>query len=281
MLTLIEIQGALREAILASPSPELLEEVVSDRVSARERLRVYRNHYRLSLEEGLNRAFPATRILLGARYFAAMAALFITRHPPQEARLCTYGGEFPRFLAGREELESVPFTLEVARLEWTMTRIAALPDAPALPRAALTRVLRRGARDGDDALRFTLASALTLLRWPWPVHRIRARVLAGDGAEAVSGLLDVDTPTVLLLHRDRDGDLCEVELDTETGAIVAALADGRALSRSSLVHALAADDALGALITFLFETGLVAGLSSTTLTPIPSCGGALTKEIPS
>ncbi len=270
MLTLAEIQSAMREAVIAAPGRTLLDAIVSDRIPARARLKVYRNHYRVSLKEGLARVFPAARVLLGERYFDAMAALFIAGAPPRDPRIALHGGDFPRFLASRDELEDLPFVVEVARLEWLLAAIADVADEPPLGLEDLARV-----QADPAAFRLRLARTVALFDCEWPVHAIRRSALAEGSAAAVAALLEAPPPTRLLLHRDADGDPCETVVDAADHAALRALRAGRTVAEAARAAAAVVPDHLaGDLLEFLFRSGLVTGLSASTATHAPRARAA-------
>lgn len=258
MLTFLEIQKEMREAILAAPSRALLDEIESDRIPARRRLNVYRNHFRKSLATGLADVYPATRELLGERYFDAMAGFYVAVRPPRDPRICRYGYDFPRFLSGRDELEDSPYVPEVARLEWAIAELGDAPDMTAIDWSAFQRMA--GNLAGAVQIRF--APSVVLFDSEWPVHVIRARTLADMGAEAIAPLVESPAPTLLLLHRDGDGDACEMALDAAGFTALQLLRAGRSLNRASRAAlARLPDYPLTDLLEFLFEAGLVAGLS--------------------
>ncbi len=271
MLTFLEIQREMREAILAAPSREFLDAVVSDRIPARRRLNVYRNHFRDSLTQGLAEVFPATRKLVGDRYFDAMAGFYVAAHPPRDARICRYGHDFPRFLSAREELEDSPYASEVARLEWALAELRDAPDAPDIDWNEFERTSQRLA----GAIRLRFAPSVVLFDSDWPVHEIRARTLAGSGADGVAPLVASGNPTLLLLHRDPDGDACELAMDEAGFAALRLLRAGRSVNQASRA-ALARIPGypISDLFQFLFQAGLVAGLS-----PIPASHRDIAKEI--
>ncbi len=242
----------------AAPSRALLDEIVSDRIPARQRLNVYRNHFRVSLVEGIAEVFPATRILLGERYFDTMADVFVAARPPRDPRLSRYGQDFPRFLSGRSELEQSLFAAEVARLEWTLAEIGDAPDAPVVEWTTFLRALVEHA--GAVALRFP--SSVVLFESEWPVHEIRKKTLAGGSADDIAPLVESVSTTRLLLHRDRDDDACELALDQAGFTAIRLLRAGRSFNQSARA-AVAADPGypVTMLLRFLFQSGLVAGLS--------------------
>lgn len=258
MLTFLEIQKEMREAILAAPSRTLLDAIESDRIPARRRLNVYRNHFRKSLATGLAEVYPATRELIGERYFDAMAGFYVAIRPPRDPRICRYGHEFPRFLSGRDELEDSPYVPEVARLEWAIAELGDAPDA----RLADWSEFQRKSERLAGAIRLRFAPTVVLFDSEWPVHVIRARTLADMGAEAIAPLVESPAPTLLLLHRDRDGDVCEMVMEEAGFTALQLLRAGRSLNRADrAARATIPDYPLTDLLQFLFEAGLVAGLS--------------------
>lgn len=258
MLTLLEIQSELREAIHAAPSRALLDEIVSDRISARHRLNVYRNHFRISLVEGLAKVFPATRILVGERYFDAMAGFYVAAHPPKDPRLSRYGRNFPRFLSGRSELDSSRFATEVARLEWSLAEISEAPDALFVDWHRFQRMVAEHA----GAVSFQFSNASALFDSECPVHEIRKRALAGADADEIAPLVRAPSATILLLFRDRDDDVCELLLDEAGFSALRLLRAGRSFNRATRA-ALARHPGfpVSDFYRFLFQSGLVAGLS--------------------
>lgn len=258
MLTLLEIQREMRDSVLAGPSRQLLAEIKSDRVSARRRLRVYRNHFRVSLIEGVESVFPATRVLLGERYFETMAELFVATCPPNDPRLFRYGREFPKFLRTRNELESSMFAIDVARLEWAVAELFDAPDTPLIEWIEFQNALTASA--GAITLKF--APSVAIFESEWAAHEIRARALLGLGVEGIAPLVACPAPAQLLLHRDLDGDPCELPLDDAGFTALRLLLAGRSVNQATrAAYATNSDYPITDLFRFLIQSGALAGLS--------------------
>src|SRR5262249_46856368 len=75
---------------------------LSDELVPADRLTIYRNTSRSALTNALRLNFPAVQRLVGEDFFTAAADTFITREPPQTARLDLYGQGFPEFLQSFE-----------------------------------------------------------------------------------------------------------------------------------------------------------------------------------
>jgi hypothetical protein len=83
------------------------------------RYAVYRNNVTCSLVEALEQGFPATRELLGKRYFHALAAEFARAVPPDSPILSVYGASLPGFIEHFPPLAHMPWLSDIARLEMT------------------------------------------------------------------------------------------------------------------------------------------------------------------
>jgi hypothetical protein len=84
----------------------------------RTRFAIYRDNVIGSLVTALADAFPVTRLLVGSRYFDAVAADFARQSPPVAPRLSIYGDLFPDYLRTLSTLNDLAYVPDVARLEW-------------------------------------------------------------------------------------------------------------------------------------------------------------------
>lgn len=85
--------------------------------SRERRFGVYRNNVKASLVSALAARFPVVERLVGDEFFAAMAVVFIERHPPRSPVLAEYGAAFASFLEGFDPAADLPYLPDVARLE--------------------------------------------------------------------------------------------------------------------------------------------------------------------
>ncbi|MBP0481703.1 DNA-binding domain-containing protein [Sagittula salina] len=141
--------------------------------AAPRRLAVYRNNVVHGLKQALSAGFPACHALLGAENFDRLASVYAREHPPSDPRMPLYGARFSAFLVTRPDLAHMPWLPDVARLEYSLRLSYRAADSvpiqasclQSLPPEALGRV------------RFTFASALRLLRSPWPLRQIHRHAL--------------------------------------------------------------------------------------------------------
>jgi hypothetical protein len=115
------------------------EESVPDRLQVDPlRFGVYVRHTRVSLRIAIEDAFPVTRQLVGARFFAEMADQFVSLHPPVYGWLSAYGERFPVFVAQYSPAADLVYLPDVARIEWARVRAANAPADRGLDFKSLT-----------------------------------------------------------------------------------------------------------------------------------------------
>jgi hypothetical protein len=112
-----DVESAFVAAVLdrGLPTPAFLDEAAAPR--AARAFEVYRNNYRVNLQEALRVTYPVTAQLVGDEFFAAMINVFVTSRPPRSPVLIEYGGELPAFISQFEPAAAVPYLADVARLE--------------------------------------------------------------------------------------------------------------------------------------------------------------------
>ncbi|MBB4272860.1 HvfC/BufC family peptide modification chaperone [Rhizobium mongolense] len=172
MLSDLELQNAVAAKILDRPGVDLGSSLeIGNRFDPMRRFNIYRNNTFASLTATLVSVFPVTLSLIGERYFRHVAASFIRFGPPSEARLVRYGSDFADFLGRLDDLKSLPFIADTARLEWL---IAEALDAAVLTPATMAE-LQRGGEDTTPELVLQPSLRLVFCRWPaldiWSAHQ--------------------------------------------------------------------------------------------------------------
>ncbi|EEX15037.1 conserved hypothetical protein [Citreicella sp. SE45] len=180
-------QSAFRHALTdaGQPVPETLLDGAGR--PAERRFSVYRNNVAVSLSEALETGFPAVAALLGDANFARVAARFLRQHPPGSPLLMTWGGQFPAFLEGLDELDTMPWLPDVARSDLAMRRAYHAADATSIEPAELLAL-------NEEALeraRVTLAPAVQLLASRWPLAEIRSYALGETPERPSAGAQDI------------------------------------------------------------------------------------------
>ena len=104
------------------------------------RFAVYRNNVVSGLVRALKTRFPAVERLVGEEFFAAMARLFVTQHPPRSPLLMCYGDDLPDFIQDFPPAAELPYLGDVARIEAARTRAYHAADARPINPARLATI---------------------------------------------------------------------------------------------------------------------------------------------
>lgn len=164
------LQTEFAEA-LRDPSHALPAGVIAHTSSVpQKRFAVYRNNVMVGLIEALEARFPAARRIVGEEFFANVARLFASEHPPRSPIMMEYGDDFPDFLAAFEPAQKVPYLADVVRLEAARTRAYHAADAKPLDLSTLAEL--------DPAslpsLRFILHPSVEIIVSSFPIVTIWA-----------------------------------------------------------------------------------------------------------
>jgi hypothetical protein len=189
------------------------------------RFAVYRNNVVTSLVDALAESFPVVPELVGSGFFAAMARVYATRHPPTDPVLARYGGEFPEFIEQFEPAQRVPYLADVARLERLRVLAFHAADAPALSAAHIGRQL--SAPQGLGASMPSLHPSVAVLASAYAVVSLWG---AHQGAGELSRV-DAMHPECALVLR-QDDEVLVIGIAPETAAFVRQLQGGATLAEA-------------------------------------------------
>lgn len=188
------------------------------------RFAVYRNNVVFSLINALRAKFPATERIVGADFFAAMAHVFVTAHPPRSKILYTYGDDFGDFIAAFEPASAVPYLADVARLEAARTRAYHAADAEPLAHDAFANI----APQSIGVLRLMLHPSLQIVR----SHHLMVTIWAMNTGEMELGPIDDNAAEDALVLRPAL-EVTVRSLPPGGAAFLAALQDGATLAEAA------------------------------------------------
>ncbi len=174
------------------------------------RMRVYRELLFNNTRGFLDSGFPVLRSLYSATAWERLARDFFARHRCRTPYFLEIAREFLAYLESEHEAaaEDPPFLLELAHYEWIELALSVADVEPAW------ETIDPG---GDLLAGCPVRSPLAwLLSYRYPVHRI--------GPEHTPTAAP-DTPTHLLVHRDRDDAVHFMELNAVTARLVALLGE--------------------------------------------------------
>ena len=195
MPSLREVQAAFARGVLdPALAGRIAGAIAGDGTAPERRLAIYRNNTLASLRVVLERAFPATRHLLGPERFARIALAFIRSAPPDRPQLVAYGAGFAGFLERRTGV--VADVTDVARLEWAREEAYYAADASPLAAAAVAEI----PIERYPELRFRLHPTLRLVRSAGPVYTLWQAARAGSANGPLVETPDRGPEQVLVLR---------------------------------------------------------------------------------
>src|SRR5712664_982063 len=219
MPTLLEMQTAM-QASLVHRDNEAVSAMLAGHIPA-DRLDIYRNTFLFGLTKALRLSFPVTERLVGEEFFEGAAQFFIAEHPPREAWLDQFGGEFPDFLRAFPQAKSIVYLGDVAELEWAVNGALHAADVAQLDVAAL------GAVRPEDQGRiwFVAHPSVSLPRLAYPVDAVWRAVLASD--DEALGKVDIESGLVNLLVERRETGIEVERLDEQSWLFLSNLCAGQ------------------------------------------------------
>ena len=180
-------------------------------------LDVHRNTVVASLVRALAEGFPSVEQLVGAEFFAAMAAEAVRAAPPRHPVLLAYGAGFADFLDAFPPVAHLPYLGDVARLDGLRRRAWHAPDVVALDADTLAAMPPDRAAAQRVGLHPSAAVAQSL-------HPSRSIWIAQNGGDTSAP--DDWRGETTLVFRDADGvQVLALDDDTPLRALIDALRD--------------------------------------------------------
>jgi hypothetical protein len=162
-------------------------------------LHAYRAHALAQAEGALMAAYPVVTQIMGAADAALLARALWHSYPPHAGDLAAWGGDLATLIEADSQLRDLPFLPDLARLEWALHTMAALPDLE-----ANWPTLAHLAQDDAPQWRARWAPGLAVLSSAWPVLGIwRAHQLQDVQAvqQALQACLVQPGPEAIVLWR--------------------------------------------------------------------------------
>ncbi|MBN9540040.1 MAG: putative DNA-binding domain-containing protein [Reyranella sp.] len=221
MPTLRDLQTAFADHICGQDQPALEAIVVGDTIGAAARLRVHRHHVVQSLIGALAATFPTVQAVVGGAFFRTMARAFIAHDLPRQPVLAEYGASFPAFVADYEAAATLPYLVDVGRLDWALNAAFHTSPGDCLVAADLAPMSAEEIVD----LSLDLAAGAAIIQSAYPLDRIW-RI---SQPEASNETVDLGEGGACLLVLRRADDATFASLDPAEAAFLAAVTTGRTL----------------------------------------------------
>ncbi len=250
-----DLQRNFSNALL-DPDHVVPSGVTARTAAATERFAIYRNNVIVGLVGALRSRFPAVEKIVGVDYFAAVARVFVSGHPPRSPVLLEYGDDFAAFLERFEPAREIPYLPDVARIESARVRAYHAADDTACDASGLVSV----APDRLPATRLILRDAVAVVRSVHPVVTIWAM---NSGERPVEEIVNWAGECALIVRPGRD--VVVRQIDGGAASFIAALRRGESLGVA--VESALADDTdfnTTQAVADLFAHHLVASIETDT-----------------
>lgn len=223
---------------------------------AERRFAVYRNNVAVGLSAALAQRFPVIRRLVGADYFAALAASFVATDRPRSPVMAEWGAGFAAFLAGFPPLAAWPWMADVARIEHARGLAFHAADAVPVRPDRLTHA--------DPALlRLDLHPSVIVL----PLRHAGVAVWAMNQPGATPGPVPAG-PQIALILRDPSWGVPVTAISPADAAMIAALPAGTLTQAARAARAVQADHDPQPLLLHLMRSGSLTDQGDRAMTPI-------------
>ena len=138
------------------------------KLSAHEHFSIYKNSIIGTLQKTLQAIYFVSNKLVGDDFFIAMTNCYTAETSSYSPDLSNYGATFADFIAGFSPAQSLPYLVDVARLEWAWHQLFGAADNPIIDFQKLAACYTTA----GDNLVFLLPNSSSLLHSPYPIHRI-------------------------------------------------------------------------------------------------------------
>lgn len=214
------------------------------------RFNVHRNTVVSGLIDVLAARFPVVRRIVGEEYFAALARVFVTTHPPRSPVILSYGGEFPTFLEAFPPLADLAYLPDVARLEVAMGRAQHAADTEPVGADVFTAMSPMQL----EGLRIDLHPSASIICSPHPALTIWEKNRPDRESTPVEGW----SPEDVVVARP-DLEVLAWRLPAGGASLLQALGSGMTLGDAAASTCLEPGFDLTAILAVVFSAGLAAG----------------------
>ncbi len=163
MSALAQLQRQVQRHVLIGTLAASLAVKGTRAVSARTRLRVYREAYYLRLTEVLGIHYPGLAKLLGEEAFRDLARAYSDAAPSRFYSARHFGHRLAGFLAAEQPYADAPRLAEMARWEWAVAYVFDAPDVTPVTKESLKTV----PPGRWPTLKFRFHSAIRVLATGW------------------------------------------------------------------------------------------------------------------
>jgi len=197
-------------------SSVLTDDIVSDGISAAQRMQIYRNNFFESVSGALLDVFPVSVAFVGDVFLRQSLKAFALALPPTAPILHAYGSGFPDFLRSFEPAAGVPYLADLADLEWQTHELMLVDEKE----GEFDVTLCTEAASKDE---LRLSSNVRFISSDYPVFDLWLAATGQISADDV----DMEKGGQAILIMLRDGQISYEPMESEVAALSRVLSLGR------------------------------------------------------
>ncbi len=163
-----ELQQGFAAAVLNDSDTDFGALLCDGRFPGPRRLQVYRNNVFTSLTGALAAVYPVVTRLVGTGFFGYAADSYLRQHPAHSGNLHDVGHAFADFLQRFPAAATLPYLMDVARLEWAWHQAFHAAAHTPLNPSSIAAI----APEQHPDLRFMLHPTAHLMASDYPILRI-------------------------------------------------------------------------------------------------------------
>lgn len=203
----------------------LTGDVVSDEITAANRLQIYRNNFFESLSGALLEIFPVSMAFVGDVFLRQSLKAFIAESPPLQPVLHLYGDGFPAFLRSFEPAQGVPYLADLVEMEWKTHELMLVDEeAKELDEVAC--------REAADMNCLTLAENARFIQSEYPIFDLW--LAATDQLSPDSVNMENEGQTILIVLRE--GQVIYELVESDVAALSRVLSLGQPVPPNLIGH---------------------------------------------
>lgn len=194
----------------------LTDDIVSDGISAAQRMQIYRNNFFESVSGSLLDVFPVSVAVVGDVFLRQCLKAFALSAPPAAPILHAYGAGFPEFLRSFEPAAAVPYLADLAELEWRTHELMLVDETEGATDARLCA-------EAASRNELRLSSNVRFISSDYPVFDLWLAATGQISADDV----DMEKEGQAILIMLREGQISYEPMESDVAALSRVLSLGR------------------------------------------------------
>ena len=214
-----------------------------------QRISVYQNNVFGALKEYLAEVYPATKGVLGQRFFEQLVLRAVQKTPPSVGDVHRYGEELIAAIGDFDSLKELPYLKELMQLEWVLHGLyfrspTEIVDWSEIPQDKLMEMKVRP------------STGYVILSSTFPLYEIWRQSLPNYHEPVAINL--ADGPDTLLLSKDDQGVHCQKITSEIERLLVQIDEDENLLQAIESLSGSIGPEQLSSALAFIFEASLIA-----------------------